>query len=57
MMSKLGHKGDKYLNHYSHTNSGGVKGHDGVTVVKKVIFMENASSPTDYLAWSCESCI
>ena len=34
----------------------GVKGHVGVTGVKKVIFTKNATSPTDYRVWSCDSC-
>ena len=29
---------DQYLNRYSHTNNGGVKGHDGVTVGSKRSF-------------------
>ena len=33
-----------------------VKGHVGVTGVKKVIFTKNATSPTDYRVWSCDSC-
>ena len=32
--TKLG-QNDQYLNHYSHTDNGGVKGHGDVTVVKK----------------------
>ena len=54
--TKLGHS-DQYLNHYSGTNNDGVKGHDGVTGVKNVIFTENAISPTDYMVWSCDSSI
>ena len=34
----------------------GVKGHVGVTGVKKVISTKNATSPTDYRVWSCDSC-
>ena len=33
----------------------GVKGHVGVTGVKKVIFTKIATSPTDYRVWSCDS--
>ena len=35
----------------------GVKGHDGVTGVKKVIFTKIAISFTDHMVWSCDSCI
>ena len=35
ILTKLG-LNDQYLDRYSHTNNGGVKGHDGVTGVKKV---------------------
>ena len=28
----------------------------GVTGVKKVIFTKNATSPTNYRVWSCDSC-
>ena len=50
----------QYLNHYSRTNNDGVRGHDGVTGVKKVIFTKKASSPTEYVAlmhdsWICIS--
>ena len=34
----------------------GVKGDIGVTGVKKVIFTKNATPPTDYKVWSCDSC-
>ena len=56
ILTKLG-LNDQYLDRYSHTNNGGVKGHDGVTGVKKVIFTKIAISPTDYMAWLCDSCI
>ena len=36
ILTKLG-VNDQYLDRYSHTNIDGVKGHDGVTGVKKVI--------------------
>ena len=49
ILTKLAHS-DRYLNHYSHTKDGGVRGHYGVTGVKKVIFTKNASSPSDYVA-------
>ena len=35
--TKLGHS-DQYLNYYSGTNNDGVRGHDGVTGVKNVMF-------------------
>ena len=37
--------------------NGGVRGHDGVTGVKKVIFIKKASSPTEYLALTRDLCI
>ena len=49
ILTKLAHS-DGYLDHYSGTDNGGVRGHDGVTGVKKVIFTKKASSPTEYLA-------
>ena len=49
ILTKLG-QSDRYLDHYSGTDNGGVRGHDGVTGVKKVIFTKKASSPTEYLA-------
>ena len=54
--TKLG-QSDRYLNHYSCTNNDGVRGHDGVTGVKKVIFIKKASSPTEYLALTRDLCI
>ena len=56
ILTKLGHS-DRYLNHYSRTNNDGVRCHDGVTGVKKVIFTKKASSPTEYLALTCDLCI
>ena len=56
ILTKLGHS-DRYLDHYSGTNNGGVRGHDGVTGVKKVIFTKKASSPTEYLALTGDLCI
>ena len=54
ILTKLG-LNDQYLNRYSHTNNGGVKGHDGVTGVKKVIFTKIAIFRTNYMVWSCDS--
>ena len=53
---KLGHN-DRYLDHYSGTKDDGVRGHYGVTGVKKVIFTKKASSPSDYVALTCDLCI
>ena len=56
ILTKLG-QSDRYLDHYSGTDNGGVRGHDGVTGVKKVIFIKKASSPTEYLALTRDLCI
>ena len=56
ILTKLGHS-DRYLNHYSRTNNDGVRGHDGVTGVKKVIFTKKASSPTECVALTRDFCI
>ena len=56
VLTKLGHS-DRYLDHYSCTNNNGVRGQDGVTGVKKVIFTKKASSPTEYLALMRDLCI
>ena len=48
---------DRYLNHYSGLENGGVRGHNGVTGVKKVIFTKKTSSPTEYLALMRDLCI
>ena len=48
---------DQYLNHYSGSDSDGIRGHNGVTGVKKVIFTKKASSPTEYLASMRDLCI
>ena len=56
ILTKLG-QSDRYLDHYSGTDNGGVRGHDGVTGVKKVIFTKKASSPTEYLALTRDLCI
>ena len=54
ILTKLG-LNDQYLDRYSHNNNGGVKGHDGVTGVKKVIFTKIGIFRTDYMVWSCDS--
>ena len=56
ILTKLS-QSDRYLDHYSGTDNGGVRGHDGVTGVKKVIFTKKASSPTEYLALMRDLCI
>ena len=56
ILTKLGHN-DRYLDHYSGTKDGGVRGHHGVTGVKKVICTKKASSPSDYLALTRDLCI
>ena len=56
ILTKLGHN-DWYLDHYSGTNDGGVRGHHGVTGVKKVICTKKASSPSDYVALTRDLCI
>ena len=54
--TKLG-QSVRYCNHYSRTEDGGVRGHYGVTGVKKVIFTKKASSPSDYVASTRDFCI
>ena len=56
ILTKLG-QSDQYLDHYSGSDNDGVRGHDGVTGVKKVIFTKKASSPTEYLASMRNLCI
>ena len=56
ILTKLGHS-DWCLNHYSRTNNGGVRGHNGVTGVKNVIFTKKASSPTECVALTRDLCI
>ena len=56
ILTKLG-QSDRYLDHYSGTDNSGVRGHDGVTGVKNVIFTKKASSPTEYLALTRDLCI
>ena len=56
ILTKLGHN-DRYLDHYSGSKDDGVRGHYGVTGVKKVIFTKKASSPSDYVASRRDLCI
>ena len=56
ILTKLGHN-DRYLDQYSGTKDGGVRGHHGVTGVKKVICTKKASSPSDYVALTRDLCI
>ena len=56
ILTKLSHS-DRYVDHYSCTNNGGVRGHNGVTGVKNVIFTKKASSPTECVALTCDLCI
>ena len=56
ILTKLGHN-DRYLDHYSGTKDGGVRGHHGVTGVKKVICTKKASSPSDYVELTRDLCI
>ena len=56
ILTKLGHN-DRYLDHYSGKKDGGVRGHHGVTGVKKVICTKKASSPSDYVALTRDLCI
>ena len=56
ILTRLGHKYRLITPFMSHDQIG-VKGHVGVTGVKKVIFTKNATPPTDYVAWSCDLCM
>ena len=56
ILTKLGHN-DWYLDHYSGTKDGGVRGHHGVTGVKNVVCTKKASSPSDYVALTRDLCI
>ena len=56
MLTRLGHKYRLTIPFMSYDQIG-VKGHVGVTGVKKVIFTKKVSSPTGYVAWSCDLCI
>ena len=54
--TRLGHKNHRPRPNMSY-NQPGVKGHVGVTGVKKVIFSKNATPPTEsieYMLWSCD---
>ena len=42
-----------YKSYGSKNSSGVIWGHRG----KKVIFTKSAVTPTDYMEWSCDSCI
>ena len=55
ILTRLGHKYRLTIPFMSHDQIR-VKVHIGVTGVKKVIFTKNATSPTDYRVWSCDSC-
>ena len=55
ILTRLGHKYRLTIPFMSHDQIR-VKGHVGVTGVKKVIFTKKATSPTDYRVWSCDSC-
>ena len=55
ILTRLGHKYRLTIPFMWH-NQIRVKGHVGVTGVKKVIFTKNATSPTNYRVWSCDSC-
>ena len=56
IMLILGQSNKSVNAHFRHDQFG-VKGHDGVTGVKKVIFTKIAISSTDHMVWSCDSCI
>ena len=55
ILTRPGHKYRLTIPFMSHDQIR-VKGHVGVTGVKKVIFTKNATSPTYYRVWSCDSC-
>ena len=56
ILTRLGHKYRLTIPFMSYDQIG-VKGHVGVTGVKKVIFTKKVSSPTGYVAWSRDLCI
>ena len=56
ILTRLGHKCRLTIPFMSHDQIR-VKGHVGVTGVKKVIFTKNATPPTNYVAWSCDLCM
>ena len=45
---------NKFANAHFWHDQFGVKGHDGVTGVKKVSFTKIVISSTDYIVWSCD---
>ena len=56
ILTRLGHKYRLTIPFMSHDQIR-VKGHVGVTGVKKVIFTKNATLSTNYVAWSCNLCM
>ena len=56
ILTRLGHKYRLTIPFMSYVQIG-VKCHVGVTGVKKVIFTKNATSSTDYVAWSHDLCM
>ena len=56
ILTKLGHKYPLITPLMSHDQIW-VRGHVGVTGVKKVIFTKNANPLTDYVAWSHDLCM
>ena len=56
ILTRLGHKYRLTIPFMSYDQIR-VKGHVGVTGVKKVIFTKKISSPTGYVAWSRDLCI
>ena len=54
--TKLG-QNDQWVTNYKSYQQFDLKGHVGVTGVKKVIFTENATPPTHYIAGARDSCI
>ena len=48
ILTKLG-ESDQYFDHYTGSDNNGLRGHDGITGVKKVIFTKKVSSLTEYL--------
>ena len=55
-LTRLGHKYWLTIPFMSHDQIR-VKGHVGVTGVKKVIFTKNTTLPTDLVAWSRDLCM
>ena len=56
ILTKLDHN-DRYHAHYSGTKDGGVRDHDGITGVKKIIFTKKASSPTNKVPLTRDLCM